>query len=101
MSLDHRLRDLTERLSTISVNDSLDGFTDLHSLSAAFSNDVWAAVVLERLCSTVSSLFFKGRGARKIKDTKEICSPISLLENGASAQEALSTAEAFGDGDDG
>ena len=40
-----------------------------------------------------------GRGARKIKDTKEICSPISLLENGASAQEALSTAEAFGDDD--
>ena len=62
----HRRRDLTGRLLTVSVNDSLDGFTDLHSLCTAFNNDVWVAVALERLCSTMSSLFLEvGEGQGK------------------------------------
>jgi hypothetical protein len=34
-------------------------------------------------------ILVRGREPRKRKESKEICSPILLLENGASAQEAL------------
>ena len=40
----------------------------------------------------------RGREAREKKESREICSPTSLLENGASAEEALSSAETFVDG---
>ena len=40
----------------------------------------------------------RGREARKRKESREICSPTSLLEYGARAEEALSNAETFVDG---
>jgi hypothetical protein len=43
-------------------------------------------------------ILIRGREARKRKESKEICSPILLLENGASAQEALTIAATVVDG---
>ena len=68
-------------------------------LRAAFSHDAWTGAVSERLCSIVSSVFLQG-GDRYIyinerkqgSENKETRPPILLLENGASAQDALTNA---------
>ena len=64
-------------------------------LCAAFSHEAWTGAVSERLCGIVRSVFLQGgerpkkKERKKRRESKEICSPILLLENGASAQDAL------------
>jgi len=66
-------------------------------LCAAFTEKAWTGVPSEVLYSTLTQYSYKRRQAGKRKESKEICSPTLLLENGASAQEALTIAETVED----